>query len=218
MPAADTTIVPFYEKIVYSVFFYTDESKTEEIEDSPFTVDSGSNYCLNGIPTVPAKSGYTGKWVYADGDFGNTVRVDQKADDKRGLDVWAEYTQTTFTVVYTVEDKTYQTDTYYAGNKLTLPADPVVEGKDFVKWVDEKGVEHANGETVSSDLALSAVFSDMLYVNFVVLNDDGTEDERLAQYFRNVNEAIGTMPQDPFVAGKVFEKWVKAETGAHEFL
>ena len=46
-------------------------------------------------------------------------------------------------------------------------------------------------------------------MSFVVQN--GESEEVLSQYFKNANEPIGTMPQDPFVAGKIFEKWVIAE-------
>ena len=169
------------------------------------TVAAADAHSLNDIPAVPEKTGYTGKWVYQNGDkvsdFTNSVTVDES------MSVWAEYEQNIFTVTYMVEETTYETDTYYSGDTLTLPAAPVVEGKQFTGWFVGE-TQYFGGEQVTSDLTITAKFEDEYYVNFVILNEDGTEAERLSQYFRTAGEAIGTLPQDPFVAGKVFEKWV----------
>ena len=209
VPEADTTIIPKYEKIVYTITFYK-EDKTTLVATR--TVDVDTSYCLNDIPTVPAKAGNSGRWVYSGGDFGHTTRVSSD------MDVWAAYTQNVFTVTFKVDGSTYATDTYYYGDTLTLPEAPVVEGKEFVKWFadadgdgayDEGETVYAGGEQVTSDLTLIADLKDEFYVRFIVLADDGvTEIDRLAQYFRTAGEAIGTMPQDPFVAGRIFVKWV----------
>ena len=199
VPEADTTIVPDYDKITYTVTFYQ-EDKTTEVATK--TVNADTSYCLNDIPAVPTKAGYNGKWVYKDGDFGNTVQI--TAD----MSVWAEYDQSVFTVTFMSDGKTYKTDTFYKGDALELPADPVVEGKDFVRWVDENSNPVSTETKVTRDMTITAVFNNKNAVNFVIMNDDGTESERLSQYFRSTGEKIGTMPQDPFVAGKVFEKWV----------
>ncbi|MBR3309082.1 MAG: InlB B-repeat-containing protein, partial [Lachnospiraceae bacterium] len=198
IPSADTTIVPDYDKITYTVKFFQ-EDKTTEVASK--TVDVDTSYCLNDIPSVPAKTGNTGKWVYEGGEFTNQVKV--SADTT----VWAEYTKNVFTVTYQVEGDTYETDTYYSGDSLTLPADPTVEGKDFVGWFLGE-TEYVGGEKVSSDITLIASFTNQFAVSFVVLNDEGTAQETLSQYFRSEGEVIGTMPQNPFVSGKVFEKWV----------
>ena len=211
---SDLTVVPDYDKVTYTVTFYADEECSgEPVATKSVTVDT--SYCLNDIPAVPSKDGSIGKWVYSGGDFGNTVDVSKKADSDRKLSVWAEYEQNVFTVTYiytvgeeTVTTVTYETDTYYKGDLLTLPAEPVVEGKEFIGWFDEQGTQYNGGEAVNSDLTLIAAFDDEYAVSFVILNDDGTVQERLSQYFRQEGETIGQMPQDPFVAGKVFEKWV----------
>ena len=198
-------IIPYYEKISYTVTFYTDSSLSEQFGDAR-AVDADTSYCLNDIPSVPIKSGSAGKWVYdseeGTADFSNSVTISK--DTK----VWADYTKNVFTVEYKIGDKTtYATDTYYTGDSLTLPADPVVEGKTFVGWWSGD-TQYEGGEEVESDLALQAKFEDSLYVRFVIKDDEGAEIETLSQYFRNQGDKVGTMPQDPFVAGKVFEKWV----------
>ena len=201
-PEADSFIVADYDKTTYTVTFYQ-EDKTTVVDTRDVNVDS--SYSISDMPDVPAKEGFSGKWVYADGDFNNTVSVNANTD------VWAEYDQNVFTVTFKInEDDTsvYQSDTYYKGDRLLLPSDPVVEGKDFQYWVDKSGTKIEGGETVDSDMVITAVFKDDNKVDFVILNDDGTIHEQLSQYFRSDGEAIGTMPQNPFVAGKVFEKWV----------
>ena len=156
-------------------------------------VDVDSSYCLNDIPAVPAVEGYRGKWVCSTGDFTNSVIVPEE-----GLNVWAEYEQNVFTVTFTVDDGTYQTDTYYIDDELELPADPVVEGKEFLGWYIGE-TKYNGGEAVDSDLTLTAKFKEEYFVNFVILADDGTVSETLSQYFRTGGETIGTMPQNPFV-------------------
>ncbi|MBO4819702.1 MAG: InlB B-repeat-containing protein, partial [Firmicutes bacterium] len=202
VPEADTEIVPDFDKITWTITFYQDDKST--VVDTK-TVNVDTSYCLNDIPKVPIKTGYSGKWVYSGGDFNNSVRVSSD------IDVWAEYEQTIFTVTFKVEDATYQEDEYDKGDALVLPEDPVVEGKEFVGWyVDE--TEYEGGEIVDSNLVLTAQFEDEFAVSFVILDDDGNISERLLQYFRTEGETIGTMPQNPFVAGKVFEKWINQDT------
>ena len=205
VPEADTIIVPDYDKISHNITFYTDDTKTDVVKTE--TVDYETNYCLNDIPAVPPKSGHAGKWVYSGGDFSNAVSA--KDND---IEVWAEYDQNIFNVSFIVGSDTYKTDTYYYGDKLTLPKDPVVEGKEFIGWFDGE-TEYTGNETVTSDLTITAKFEDEFIVTFIVRKDDGTESESLSQYFRTAGEPIGTMPQDPFIAGKIFEKWVTTVDG-----
>ncbi|ACV22183.1 Internalin-A precursor [Slackia heliotrinireducens] len=202
IPTENTSIIPKYELINYTVTFYTDETKSKVVDTR--TVNADSNYGVNDMPTVPTKTGYSSKWVYSGGDFDNTVAVSGDTD------VWADYTQNTFTVTYMVESEPYQTDTYYYGDVITsedLPSDPAIEGKQFIGW-RLNDAEFTGGE-VKSNLTVTAEFESEYKVSFTV-EDTG---EVLSQYYRNDGEAIGTMPQNPFVAGKVFEKWVDSETG-----
>ena len=193
-----TTVVPHYEKISYTITFY-EEDKETVVAEKAVTVDT--SYCLNDIPVVPAKEGYSAKWVYSEGVFDNGVSV--SADTA----VWAEYEKSAFTVVFMVNDQEYLTNEYNRNDTLKLPADPTLEGKKFAGWFVGE-TQYTGGENVTSDLTIVAAFTDMYYVRFIV---DGEVQQQ--QYFRELGEAIGTMPQNPFVAGKVFEKWVNQDTG-----
>ena len=198
-------IVPDYDKITYTITFYKTAEKTEALTTK--TVDVDTSYCLNDMPDVPTQQGSLGRWVYSGGDFTNQVAVSGDTD------VWPAYEQNVFTVTFVVESEEYESDTYFDGDTLTLPTDPVVEGKQFEGWFSGE-TEYTGGETVTEDLTLTAQFEEEYFVNFVVLAEDSGagEDEVLSQYFRTSGEAIETMPQAPFVEGKVFEKWVKEGT------
>ncbi len=212
-PTDDTIIVPDYDQINYTVTFCDEDGTPLSGEQYTKTVNSNTSYCLNDIPAVPAHQGYVGNWAYQDGDtlkpFNNSVTI------TANMSVKAVYDKNVFTVEFKLgEDEeaiTHQTDQYFSGDKLTLPTDPVVEGKQFDGWYIGE-TEYVGGETVNSDLTLIAHFIDDYYVNFIIEKEDGTE-ERLSQYYRSTGEAIGTLPQEPFVAGKVFEKWVNQDTG-----
>ncbi|MBR0374345.1 MAG: InlB B-repeat-containing protein, partial [Mogibacterium sp.] len=205
VPSADIVVVPDYAKIECTVEFYEKETDTEPYTTKTVTADT--TYCLNDVPAVPAVEGSLGKWVYSGGDFTNNVNVKNVSGESRTLKVWPEYEQNVFDVTFLVDGSNYASDEYNKGETLELPADPVVEGKDFVGWFVGED-EYEGGEPVTSDLTISARFTEQYKVEFVILNDDGTVSEKLSQYYRSTGEPIGTMPQNPFVAGKVFEKWV----------
>ena len=166
VPEDDTTIVPDYEPITYTVSFYENEDDTEPSVVK--TVSASTNYCLNDIPPVPTKTGYLSKWVYDDGskDFSNTITITE--DTK----VWAVYDKNIFSVVFIVEGEEYFSDTYYKNDALELPADPTLEGKDFDGWFIGE-TEIVGGEKVTSDLEITAQFHDKYYVRFVILDDAG---------------------------------------------
>ncbi|MBR3096305.1 MAG: InlB B-repeat-containing protein, partial [Bacteroidales bacterium] len=208
VPQQDETIVPDYDMITRTVTFYADEGKTEILTTR--TVNVNTSYCVNEIPAVPTREDYSSKWVYSGGDFNNS------ASAKEGdLEVWPEFVQDVFVVTYLVEDETFKTDKYYRGthDTLILPEAPSVEGKDFNGWYDGE-TQYTGGETVTSDLTLVAQFGEQYLVSFVVPGEDGQEDEvLLSQYFRSAGEAIQTLPQSPFRAGEIFDKWVDQDTG-----
>ena len=190
-------LIPVYDRVTYTITFY-EEDKTTEVTSK--MVDASTSYSLNDIPSVPSKEGSSGKWVYDGGDFTNEVRVSGDTA------VWAEYDKTVLTVTYLVGEETYETDTYYKGDSLTLPSAPTATGKKFLGWY-VGDTQYEGGETVNTDLTLTAKFEDKLSVVFYV---DGSAV--LSQYYES-GETIDTMPQEPFVAGKVFEKWAERNTG-----
>ena len=201
---SDIDLMPHYTEISYTVTFFENETDTEPMATR--TVSVSTSYCLNDMPQVPVRNGYTGKWVYSGGAFDNHVVIRQ---DTR---VWAEYEQTAFTVTYIVEGETYETNTFYKGDHLTFPADPVVDGKEFIGWfesMEEDADEYTTDTVVNSNLEVYAQFKDQYRVTFVVLDDNGQPIDTLSQYFDvEKGEAISVMPQDPFVEGKVFLRWV----------
>ncbi|MBQ6389105.1 MAG: InlB B-repeat-containing protein, partial [Mogibacterium sp.] len=202
VPTADTTLVPDYAKITYTVTFL--DGKNGSVVTTR-TVDVDTSYCLNDIPAVPHQDGSVGKWVYSGGDFTNSVTA------TGNMEVWAEYEETAFTVTYKYmidgAEKTYQTDKYSKGDQLELPTAPVEEGHEFIGWYVGE-TKYNGGEVVNGNMVLQGRFTNMYSVSFVVLNDNGSVKETLTQYFRTSGDKIETMPQSPFVSGKHFVKWV----------
>lgn len=203
-PSSDTIIVPDYEEITHNVTFH--ESKGGPvIKDGSRTVGPDTSYFLNDIPDVPEKEGAKGKWVYSGGDFNNKVSI------SKDTSVWAVYDQTMFTVEFISDGKSYTKETYYSGDVLALPADPVVKGKSFIGWF-AGDTQYTGGEAVTSDLTITAKFSDKCTVSFVTESDDGNKE--YARFYRDKGETIGTLPQEPFSSGMKFTGWQDSETGA----
>ncbi len=200
-------IIPDYEKITYTVTFYQ-EDKTTVVATK--TVDVDTSYCLNDIPQVPPKNGNGAKWVYDAGD-GSIADFTNDVVITKDTDVWPQYTKNAFTVRFLVEGEEYASDTYNSGETLVLPGAPVVTGKHFNGWFDGE-TKYNGGETVTSDLTLTAQFSGQYEVRFII-NEPGAE-RTVSIYYRDGGEAVGTLPQDPFLAGYIFEeKWVVQGTG-----
>ena len=61
VPTADATLVPDYSPIEYTVTFYAEDGETVKATRK---VTADTNYGVADMPEVPAKEGYTGKWVY----------------------------------------------------------------------------------------------------------------------------------------------------------
>ena len=202
-PSSDTVIVPDYEEITHKVTFH--ESKGGPvIEGGVRTAGPDTSYFLNDIPDVPEKEGAKGKWVYSGGDFSNKVSI------SKDTSVWAVYDQTMFTVEFMSDGKSYTKETYYSGDVLVLPADPVVKGKSFIGWF-AGDTQYTGGEAVTSDLTITAKFSDKCTVSFVSESEDG--DKEHARFYRDKGETIGTLPQEPFSSGMKFTGWQDSETG-----
>ena len=160
VPEADTIVVPDFDKITWKVSFYASAEAIDNGDDPLYTrtVNADTRYKLNNIPTVPNKQNYSGKWVYADGDFNNSVVMSANTN------VWAEYTKVKFDVVFKVDNEVYSSSLYNSGDTLTFPADPVVEGRDFVGWYTENGDEASSGILVTEDMTLVARFTDQYSV------------------------------------------------------
>ena len=202
-PSSDTTIVPDYEEITHKVTFH--ESKGGPvIKDGVRTAGPDTSYFLNDIPDVPEKEDAKGKWVYSGGDFSNKVAISEDTS------VWAVYDQTKFAVEFVADGKSYSKETYYPGDVLTLPAEPVVKGKSFIGWF-VGDTQYTGGEAVTSDLTITARFSDKCTVSFISESDEGNKEH--ARFYRDKGETIETLPQEPFRSGMKFTGWQDSETG-----
>ena len=132
MPAHDMTFTAVFELRKYNATLVVDGKlyKTIEYTHGQQSID---------LPPVPEKEGYTGKWE----DYTLTAG---------GVTINAVYTVNSYTVKWVISGKE-TTESYDFGSKITKPADPELEGYDFMGWSPEVP------ETMPAhDLTFTAVF------------------------------------------------------------
>ena len=132
MPAHDMTFTAVFEVRKYNANLVVDGKLYQTIE---YTHGQQSI----DLPPVPEKEGYTGKWE----DYTLTAG---------GVTINAVYTVNSYTVKWIVNGKE-TAESYDFGSKITKPADPELEGYDFMGWSPEVP------ETMPAhDLTFTAVF------------------------------------------------------------
>ncbi|MBR4579424.1 MAG: InlB B-repeat-containing protein, partial [Oscillospiraceae bacterium] len=203
------TAVVGREKIVYTVTF-VQEDGTEETR----TADIDTGFAINELPEVAPKTNKIGKWVYQGTTDEFTVGTIIDSD----LTVEAYYEQNIFTVTFKAEGYADQQFTTAKGTTIILPTDPVKTGCTFVGWFTEpdgEGTQYTASSTVSEDLTLYAFFAEQVRVSFLVKDDEGNVITSKSQYFIDLTagDQITTMPDDPFMEGKVFDHWENETNG-----
>ena len=132
MPAQDMTFTAVFEVRKYNANLVVDGKLYQTIEytHGQQTID---------LPPVPEKEGCTGKWE----DYTLTAG---------GVTINAIYTVNSYTVKWVISGKE-TAESYDFGSKITKPADPALEGYDFIGWSPEVP------ETMpAQDLTFTAVF------------------------------------------------------------
>ena len=143
MPAHDMTFTAVFEVRKHNANLVVDGKLYQIIE---YTHGQQSI----DLPPVPEKKGYTGKWE----DYTLTAG---------GVTINAVYTVNSYTVKWVISGKE-TTESYDFGSKITKPADPELEGYDFMGWSPEVP------ETMPAhDMTFTAVFEVRKYnANLVV--------------------------------------------------
>ena len=211
---ADTVVTePFTavvgkDKIIYTVTFLNEDGTTLKTVD--VSIDEGYAVDDNDYPEVPEKTNKVGKWVLQGTETEFPVGTVVSADTF----VEPAYEQNIFTVNFVVQKDPEQNSqlTTANGTTITLPSNPIIAGETFVGWFTEpdgKGTEYTASSTVNQDLTLYAYFEGQVTVKFLVKDDDGNIISEKSQYFvdLSVGDQITTLPDDPFIEGKVFDHW-----------
>ncbi|MBR5619550.1 MAG: InlB B-repeat-containing protein, partial [Clostridia bacterium] len=197
------TAVVAKEVIIYTVTFVQEDGTPVTRETS---VTQG--FAVNDLPAVTPKEHQVGKWVYpgTTNEFTVGTRVFEDTT------VYAYYEQNVFTVTFMDGDKVHAEFTTASGTTIVLPTDPVRTGATFSGWFtqpDGQGTPYTASSTVSEDLTLYAYFKNQVRVRFLVKDDQGNIISEKSQYFvdLSVGDTIETLPDDPFLPGKVFDHW-----------
>ncbi|MBR4578924.1 MAG: InlB B-repeat-containing protein, partial [Oscillospiraceae bacterium] len=203
------TAVVAKDKITYTVIF-VQEDGSEETR----TADIDTGFAINDLPDVAPKTNKIGKWVYPGTTNEFTVGTVIDSD----LTVNAYYEQNIFTVTFMVDNAQYEQMTTATGTTIVLPSDPIKAGMTFVGWfteLDGAGTQYTAESTVSEDLTLYAFFAEQVRVSFLVKDDNGNVITSKSQYFIDLTagDQITTMPDDPFIEGKVFDHWENETNG-----
>ena len=203
------TAVVGKEKIVYTVTFVQEDGTT-----TTKTTDIDDGFAINDVPEIAEKTNCVGKWVYE----GTTREFTVGTVISEDLTVEASYEQNIFTVKFMVDGAPYEEMTTATGTTIVLPSDPVKAGNTFTGWFTEpngQGTQYTATSTVNEDLTLYAAFDQQVTVHFLVKDDDGTVIKDKSQYFidLSVGDQITTMPEEPFIEGKVFDHWKNEKNG-----
>ncbi|MBQ9409417.1 MAG: InlB B-repeat-containing protein, partial [Clostridia bacterium] len=205
------TAKPSFTEITYTVtYIYEDGTETNVVIN--FVPDghavSGDKYL-----TVPSKENQEGKWVYEGTTSEFTVGTHLGGDVR----VETHYEQNLFTVEFRIGNESsyqvYDTVTVYREVTLPLPSDPVKTGASFKGWFTQPegaGTQYTAKTSITADTVLYAKFDGLVRVNFIVKDADGEVLADKSQYFTEVavGNPVGTMPEDPFIPGQAFVKWV----------
>ena len=205
-----TAVVEKGEKITYTVTF-VQEDGTEVTR----TTDIDSGFAVNDLPAVTPKTNKVGKWVYP----GTTNEFTVGTVISENITVNAYYEQNIFTVTYMVDNAQYEQMTTASGRTIVLPSDPIKDGATFIGWFTEpsgEGTQYTETSIVEEDLILYAHFTNQVTVHFLVKDDNGNVITSKSQYFVDltVGDQITTLPDDPFIEGKVFDHWEHETTHA----
>ncbi len=200
------TAVVAKKEIIYTVTF-VQEDGTHVTRETSVT----QGFAVNDLPAVTPKEHQVGKWVYhleetPVREFTVGTRVFEDTT------VYAYYEQNVFTVTFMDGDKVHAEFTTASGTTIVLPTDPVRTGATFSGWFTQpngQGTQYTASSTVSEDLTLYAYFKDQVRVRFLVKDDQDNTISEKSQYFvdLSVGDTIETLPDDPFLPGKVFDHW-----------
>ena len=185
---------------VYTINTYTVTFKAEGSEDIKKTAEHGKT--VTEIPSVPEKTGYTGKWVIGEAEFTSSTVVTSDTI------VTAEYKIITYTLTFTAEaDENYSnTVTADYGTPLAdiLPEVPVKTNHTGV-WKIGGTVNISGGITVTADLDIQAVYAINTYT--VTFKAEGSEDITKTAVHGTTMTEIPSVPEKTGYTGK----WVIGE-------
>ncbi|MBQ2040688.1 MAG: InlB B-repeat-containing protein, partial [Lachnospiraceae bacterium] len=96
-----------------------------------------------------------------------------------------------------------------------LPEGPAKIGSRFDGWMiydgDTPTGDYASMETpVTGNMKLVADYTELTKVVFIM--NDGTDDQVISQFDREEGTVVGSLPEEPFKEGYVFDKWVIEDT------
>lgn len=206
---------------------YTDESFTSALESGATVPASSVDLYFKLIPNMYDAVFYADGGEFSDGTDTKTVSAAYESEitppedpsmegyefngwdpavstmDEEGKTFYATWTPATYTATYYQDGEVYEEFEMCFGDELDVPADPYIEGYEFLGWTETEGsMDFAELPEFmpAHDLVYYAVFVKTDYkITWIV---DGTETEELVSYGQTI-----TAPTDPTKVGYTFAGW-----------
>lgn len=187
----------------------------------------GSSYYLTGeeleLPEIPSSyQDKVGTWTFEGWYVGDT-KYENGSEVLGSMDIVAKYKVTEYKeyiVTYLDEDNetVITSQTYHYGDKLVLPEDPTKPDEDdkryiFSGWFSD-GTEYKDGDIVTSNVDLIALFNEITEPVKVTLTGLGTEDVVINNYYKG---STMVKPADPVREGYVFAGWFTEDGKEFDF-
>ncbi|MGN0598717.1 MAG: InlB B-repeat-containing protein [Oscillospiraceae bacterium] len=181
------TVEAEYTAIEYTVTFKADGTTVS-------TRTAAYGQTVTTLPTVPDKTGYTGKWMYNGSEFTASTVI------TGNITVEAEYTAIEYTVTFKADGTTVSTQTAAYGQTVaTLPTVPDKTGYTG-KWM-YNGSEFTASTVITGNITVEAEYTANEYTVTFIANNDSIMTTRTAAYGTTVTD-IPDVPGKTGYTGK----------------
>jgi len=200
-----------------SYIFYADTTVTANLTEHrkiaiTFNADGGEevegkeiyiNTAYGELPTT-TKENYTfGGW------YNGETKVDATTVFTASTTLTAKWTENAkYDVTFIVDDETVETYEIYTGNTLTeMPEDPSKDFHDFAGWYDENDNEVTLETVITSDVTVTAKWTEHDKVTVTFIDGETTVDEQTIY----INTALEALPEIGEKEGYTFIGWFDAD-------
>ena len=191
MPAAEVNLYYYLEEVIYDAVFMVDG-----VEYARVPVIYGGDV---EAPEDPSKEGYD----FAGWDpFVGTM-------DEAGKTYVAVWTPAEYTVTWVVQGETYDAFDINYGADMEVPAEPDVEGYEFLGWSEDEAATAA-GAVAETMPAKDVTYYAVLKVNQYTISFTETGDSVIDDITQDYGTEI-VAPADPEKVGYTFMGWLDAE-------
>ena len=209
LSGGNTAYIAVYKPIQLTVTFSANDADTPYSKN--VTSEYGKKISELTLPTVPAKTGYTGKWTYNDADLDGTMTITSN------ITITAAYTKNKYTVKYIPSYDTtavLETEQVEYGEKPSgFTPDTVVynNGDGYYLWSWDT-VLNSFG-TVKEDASITVPYAAYDEIHEVKITDNGTV--LIHKLYKNGDTLTLPTPTSTVEEGYEFKGWGEVYSGGY---